>query len=292
MAKLSRVVGSTSHVLTLFIQDSSSTTGAGLTGLAFNTSGLTAYYKRNTGAASVAVTLANITTLGTYAAGGFKEIDAANMPGLYEFHPPDAAYASGAKSVAFMLKGASNQAPTLVEIELVAVDNQDGVAFGLSRLDAAISTRLAASGYAAPLDATGTRAAVGLAAANLDTQLAGITPPSAATIAAAVRDVDNTTPAAGSLGAAVNSASASGGSSPALVSFTSGSWTVSGLPAGGNYVGQRIENLTTLEARKISTQTYNSGTGNYTFTFTGTGTAEDRPFGSATANGQLLFLSP
>lgn len=41
-------------------------------------------------------------------------------------------------------------------------------------LDAAVSTRLATSGYTAPLDAAGTRSAVGLASANLDTQLGNI----------------------------------------------------------------------------------------------------------------------
>lgn len=39
-------------------------------------------------------------------------------------------------------------------------------------LDADVSSRLATAGYTAPLDAAGTRAAVGLASANLDTQLA------------------------------------------------------------------------------------------------------------------------
>lgn len=41
-------------------------------------------------------------------------------------------------------------------------------------LDVAVSTRLATSGYTAPLDAAGTRSAVGLATANLDIQLADI----------------------------------------------------------------------------------------------------------------------
>lgn len=41
-------------------------------------------------------------------------------------------------------------------------------------LDAAISTRLATSGYTAPLSAAGTRTALGLAGANLDTQLEAI----------------------------------------------------------------------------------------------------------------------
>lgn len=41
-------------------------------------------------------------------------------------------------------------------------------------VDVAVSTRLASASYTAPLDAAGTRAAVGLASANLDTQLAAI----------------------------------------------------------------------------------------------------------------------
>lgn len=44
----------------------------------------------------------------------------------------------------------------------------------LGRIDVAVSTRLASSSYAAPLDAAGVRAAVGLASANLDTQLSTI----------------------------------------------------------------------------------------------------------------------
>lgn len=42
------------------------------------------------------------------------------------------------------------------------------------RIDAAVSTRLASASYTAPLDAAGVRSAVGLASANLDTQLDAI----------------------------------------------------------------------------------------------------------------------
>ena len=44
----------------------------------------------------------------------------------------------------------------------------------LGRIDVAISTRLASASYTAPLDAAGVRSAVGLATANLDTQLGDI----------------------------------------------------------------------------------------------------------------------
>ena len=44
----------------------------------------------------------------------------------------------------------------------------------LANLDATVSSRLATAGYTAPLDAAGVRTAVGLATANLDTQLAAL----------------------------------------------------------------------------------------------------------------------
>lgn len=44
----------------------------------------------------------------------------------------------------------------------------------LARIDAAISSRLATSGYTVPLDASGTRSALGMASANLDTQIASL----------------------------------------------------------------------------------------------------------------------
>jgi hypothetical protein len=44
----------------------------------------------------------------------------------------------------------------------------------LGRIDVATSTRLASASYTAPLDAAGTRTAMGLASANLDTQLADL----------------------------------------------------------------------------------------------------------------------
>lgn len=53
-----------------------------------------------------------------------------------------------------------------------------------AQLDATVSSRLAAASYTAPLDAAGTRSAVGLASANLDTQLAAL--PTAAEVRAEI----------------------------------------------------------------------------------------------------------
>lgn len=115
--KLNLTGGSTSITLLVFIQDSSSATGAGLTGLVFNSAGLTAYYARP-GAAAAAITLATQTVNGAYSSGGFVEVDATNMPGVYRFDIPDAAIAAGVTSVVAMLKGATNMAPLLLEIQL------------------------------------------------------------------------------------------------------------------------------------------------------------------------------
>jgi len=128
MAKISIKAGTTSKLLDLFISDSSSTTGAGLTGLVYNASGLTAYYYREGAATATAITLATM-TLGTWANGGFIVVDGTNMPGCYQLGIPDAAIASGAKSVLILLKGATNMAPLVLEVELTAVDNQSATAF-------------------------------------------------------------------------------------------------------------------------------------------------------------------
>jgi hypothetical protein len=131
--KLIRKAGDTSNIEQVFIQDSSSTTGAGLAGLTSSSSGLTAYYHRDTDTTATAITLATM-TVGTFTSSGFKEIDATNMPGWYQFCPPDAALASGAKSVAIHLKGATNMAPLPIEIQLIAVDLQDATRAGLTAL--------------------------------------------------------------------------------------------------------------------------------------------------------------
>jgi hypothetical protein len=102
--KLLRDPGVTSEIWQVFIQDASSTEGEGLTGLAHNTSGLTAYYHRNTDGAATS--------------GGFKEIDATHMPGWYQFCPPDAALATGAKSCGFHLQGAANMVPLPIELDM------------------------------------------------------------------------------------------------------------------------------------------------------------------------------
>jgi hypothetical protein len=147
MAKLSLVKGTTSYRAYIFIQDSSVTTGAGLTGLVFNSGSLVASYVRP-GAARQAITLITQTVTGAYASGGFVEVDSSNMPGLYRVDIPDAALATGVDAVVIMLKGAANMVPVVLEVELTAVNNQNATTGGLTNLDATVSSRSTYAGGA------------------------------------------------------------------------------------------------------------------------------------------------
>lgn len=146
--------GSVDRTIDVFIPNSASTAGAGLTGLVFNSAGLTCYYRRGATGTATALTLATQTVGGAHADGGFVEIDA-NMPGMYRLDLSDAIVASGVPFVHLMLKGATNMAPVPIRLQLVDFDPEDATALGLSRLDAAITTR--SSHTAADVWTSGTR---------------------------------------------------------------------------------------------------------------------------------------
>jgi hypothetical protein len=133
--------GTASKRRLIFIADSSSTTGAGLANLVFNSAGLVAYYYASDLANDVQITLVTA-TLGTYTSGGFVAVDNTNMPGWYEVGIPDAVLDGGVEAV-IQFRGASNMVPVNIYIELDSVDYQDATAFGLSRLDQTISSRMA-----------------------------------------------------------------------------------------------------------------------------------------------------
>lgn len=120
-------VGETSRIVQVFIEDATSPTGAGLTGLVYNSAGLTAYYNRSNASSAVAISLATMTA-GTWASGGFKEVDGTNMPGVYQLGLPDAALASGARSCLVQLKGAANMVPCEVVIDLTTLDVNTSIA--------------------------------------------------------------------------------------------------------------------------------------------------------------------
>ena len=165
--KLIITKGATSVSVDVFIRDSSVGTGVGLTGLVFNTASLTAYYSRQN-AAATAITLATQTATGAFSSGGFVAVDGTNMPGLYRLDIPDAVLASGVNTAYVMLKGATNMEPCLIEIELAALDLQDGVRAGLTALPSV------ASGSAGAIVTSGTGTAQLSLSSGLVT-LAGVT---------------------------------------------------------------------------------------------------------------------
>jgi len=138
VAKLSILAGSTSQSITLFLQNSASLVGAGLTGLAYNTSGLTAYYVGSgTYATPYGITLATLSsTAAAWTSGGFIEIDSVHMPGVYRFDISNAVVdTSRGRAVVLYLSGAANLAPNVSEIELTGNNNQ--TSDDVSLLDAA-----------------------------------------------------------------------------------------------------------------------------------------------------------
>lgn len=129
--------GSTSVMLPIRIYDSSSTSGAYLGSLVYNSSGLTAKYRRDGQSSWTSITLASATA-GTFTSGGFCQATSAPT-GAYEFHPPDAALAAGAKWVEIEVYGATNMVPVRIEIELDAIDYQDTVRLGLTAFPNVVS---------------------------------------------------------------------------------------------------------------------------------------------------------
>jgi len=108
--------GLTSQTIDIFLQDSSSLTGQGLAGLVFNSASLVASYRKGATGSRTAVTLATQTVGGAYSSGGFVEIDATNMKGVYRLDIPNAAVDTEG-FVTLYLYGATNLLPTALRID-------------------------------------------------------------------------------------------------------------------------------------------------------------------------------
>lgn len=117
MAKKLILAGSTDQTVDIFIQDSSSTTGAGLTGLVYNSASLVCYYRKGATGSATQLNLATQTVGGAHSDGGFVEIDPTNMPGMYRLDLSDT-IVDTAGSATLMLKGATNMAPLTLELQL------------------------------------------------------------------------------------------------------------------------------------------------------------------------------
>ncbi len=186
-------VNSTGHILLVTLRNS--TTGQGATGVLYSI--VTGYYSVDGGAATLLSLIAG-SAGDSYSSGKWAELSSSDMPGDYALHMPDAVVATGTRAVISLR--APNVIDTKIKIKIVAHDVKDANALGLSRIDAAISsrsshtaadvwssvTRTLTSGVNIrltkdseligfnDLSASDIRSAVGLASANLDTQLANV----------------------------------------------------------------------------------------------------------------------
>ncbi len=125
--------GQTSVVVRVKIRNSSVATGAGLTGLAYNSTGLIISTIADNESSPTTYTVAGstietITTLGTFATPTatkcrFKEVDSTNHKGVYEIQIDNARYAvSNAKSLLISILGATNAAECDVVIPLTVIN--------------------------------------------------------------------------------------------------------------------------------------------------------------------------
>lgn len=142
MAKLAVLKGTTSFSVDIFIQDSSVTTGAGLSGLTNTSTGIQAWYRRGaTGTPTQIGSTSSLTSLANaqaaWSSGGFVAVS--SMTGLYRFDIPDAVLASGVNDCRVMLFGATNMVPVVLELQLVSYDPNDAVRLGLTAMPNAAS---------------------------------------------------------------------------------------------------------------------------------------------------------
>jgi len=176
--------GITSLSLPVFIQSTASTTGEGLGSVTHSTSGFVGEYRRQGQSSWTSITLVS-KTLGTYTSGGF--VADTGLDGCYEFDPPDAAVAAGARFVVIRLRGAANMLPVLIEIELDTVDYQTD-AFGALKPTTAGRTLDVSAGGEAGIDL----ANVGSQSTTLN--LSGTTIKTATDIETDTQDIQNRLP--------------------------------------------------------------------------------------------------
>lgn len=100
--------GSTSQTIELYL---------GVTGLTPTTNGLVAHYVRSK-SAPVQIPLVAQTPTGSWVSGGFCEISASTVPGLYRLDVPNGAFADGAENVTIYVRGAAGSNGAVVDVSM------------------------------------------------------------------------------------------------------------------------------------------------------------------------------
>lgn len=114
------------YSIDVFIQNVESGTGA--TGIAYNASGLSVWYRRGSRTQPVRVGLNTLASADSaYTSGGWVEVNSSSMPGQYRLDIPDAALATGVDRVYFYVKMTNQTLPCPLEIELLdSIDTSGG----------------------------------------------------------------------------------------------------------------------------------------------------------------------
>jgi hypothetical protein len=122
------VKDATSVIIQVMLRDSD--TGMGKTGIAYSSVG--ASYCRP-GGTRQAITVISGTAGDSYSSGKWAEVDSTNMPGLYQFHIPDAALATGANSceLNFVISGVLSKSTKIV---LIDANLRDAMRLGMTAL--------------------------------------------------------------------------------------------------------------------------------------------------------------
>jgi hypothetical protein len=124
MPKISVPVNSVDVTINVFLQDATSATGNGLTGLAWNTASLSPAVFCRPGQAPAGFVLALQTPTGAWTLGGFCAMDNVNYPGLYRLDLPNIFGANAFsgqladQTLQICLFGAENLVTTNIEIEI------------------------------------------------------------------------------------------------------------------------------------------------------------------------------
>jgi hypothetical protein len=109
--------GATSQSVDISLVQNAGATSPGnpITGLAFNTASLTAYYRVGQTGTLTSISLVTQTAGGAYSSGGFVELSSTNAPGQYRFDIPNAVIASaGEANITFT--GAASLATHTIKI--------------------------------------------------------------------------------------------------------------------------------------------------------------------------------
>jgi hypothetical protein len=124
-------LGSTSNLVWVFLRDAYGAPRP-RTGLRYDTTGATVAFVREDALQPTRVAL-RPAALGRHTTGGFIEVDASSMPGVYEFGAPDEMFAEGS-SQALVFFGLPGAEPESTRIDLVAHDPWDPITVGIGGL--------------------------------------------------------------------------------------------------------------------------------------------------------------